>query len=340
MQLRIATVVLTMALFTIVAVSCANDQNEPSDDQLIVTTTTYPITYFTQRIGGERVAITQLIKPGVEAHDFEPAPSDVRAIIQSDLFIFNHPEFESWALDAATTSNADRAEDDPLTTVQTVDLEHHGEADEEHIETGENHGGQELNQSELPEASHEDHDADEDEHDHIDAHVWLNPIEAQEQVEAILSALNEANPAGSTTFNENADALILELKSLDDRISGHLGTCEFDRVVVSHLAYGHMAERYGFHQVGLAGLSPEFESGPSQIASVIQEIDELGIGYILQEPIIDDRLAQTVSAETGVELLTLHPLEVRTKDEAERDLSYFDIMNSNADALKMAMRCS
>ena len=111
-------------------------------------------------------------------------------------------------------------------------------------------------------------------------------------------------------------------------------------MVVSHLAFGHIAERYGFEQIGLAGLSPEFESGPSQIAQVIDRIDALGIKHILREPIVSDRLAESVAAETGATLLTLHPLEVRTSAEASEGLDYIDIMKSNAATLHTALGCN
>jgi zinc transport system substrate-binding protein len=60
----------------------------------------------------------------------------------------------------------------------------------------------------------------------------------------------------------------------------------------------------------------------------------------MQEPIVRNRLAETVAAETGAELLTLHPLEVRTSDQASNGIDYLEIMNSNADVLQTALRCS
>lgn len=309
MSKSIVLIVMALMLVAVMITGCESDLNEQTGDEISITTTTYPLTFLTERIGGNRVTVTQLVKPGVEAHDFEPAPSDVRAISNSKVFIYNHPEFETWALNAATASVSGATES--LVTVQTINLE----------AAGEDHGGQ------------ADHDHD------FDAHVWLNPIEAQEQADRILSALIEVDPEGSTNYTRNADALEIELRALDALTSEKLSSCELDSVVVSHLAFGHMAERYDFEQIGLAGLSPEFESGPAQLALVIEKIGELGISHILQEPIVSDRLAETVSAETGATLLTLHPLEVRTNDEASRGLTYIDIMKLNGNALKTALRC-
>ncbi len=301
--------VFLLTLLTVTVVACVSAPDVLPGDEITVVTTTYPLTYMAQRIGENRIVVNQLVKPGVEAHDFEPAPSDVLAISKSDVFIYNHPALEGWALNAATASES--GGNAPTMTVQTINLQ----------SAGEDHGGQAVDDS------------------NFDAHVWLNPLKAQEQASRILAALVSIDPDGSKIYIRNADALKVEFQAMDEIISEHINGCDLDSVVVSHLAFGHMAERYGFAQIGLAGLSPEFESGPAQIANVIDRMNELGIQHILQEPIVSNRLAETVAAETGAELLLLHPLEVRTKAEAEVGIDYFDIMKENAVSLRTALRC-
>ena len=311
---RPASAVLSAFVLLVIAVfaACGSEPDEPADGKITVVTTTYPLTFMARRIGGSRVSVVQLIKSGVEAHDFEPVPSNVRTIASADIFFYNHPAFEPWALAAATASGSRSGGTAQSNAIQTVILESEGE----------DHGSQEVN------------DAD------FDPHVWLNPLRAQEQAERIAAALVTADPDGSLEYVRNSDGLEAELRGLDELIARRLSDCALDTAVVSHLAYGHMAERYGFNQLGLAGLSPEFESGPSHIASVIRQIDELGIRYILQEPIASDRLAETVAAEAGVDILVMHPLAVRTFDEAKAGADYFSIMQANSEALAIALQCS
>ena len=311
---RPASAVLSAFVLLVIAVfaACGSEPDEPADGKITVVTTTYPLTFMARRIGGSRVSVVQLIKSGVEAHDFEPVPSNVRTIASADIFFYNHPAFEPWALAAATASGSRSGGTAQSNAIQTVILESEGE----------DHGSQEVN------------DAD------FDPHVWLNPLRAQEQAERIAAALVTDDPEGSLEYVRNSDGLEAELRGLDELIARRLSDCALDTAVVSHLAYGHMTERYGFNQLGLAGLSPEFESGPSHIASVIRQIDELGIRYILQEPIASDRLAETVAAEAGVDILIMHPLAVRTFDEAKAGADYFSIMQANSEVLAMALQCS
>ena len=289
-----------------VIVACDQQVQEPESGKLAVVTTTYPLTFLAQRIGGDRVSVVQLVKPGVEAHDFEPAPSDIRTIAGADVFLYNHPALEGWALAAASATDPG-----PASAIQSVSLESRGE----------DHGGQATDDA------------------NFDPHVWLNPLETHSQAQKITAALVTADPDGSAVYMRNGEDLEAELRELDELIAARLSSCALDTVVVSHLAYGHMAERYGFNQVGLAGLSPEFESGPSHIAGVITRIDDLGIRHILQEPIVNSRLAETVAAETGTDILVLHPLAVRTADEAQADEDYISIMKANSETLKIALQC-
>ncbi len=307
-----AVTLLSLVLFIpVLFAACDRTTDRPADGKVTVVTSTYPLTFLVQRIGGDRVSVVQLVKPGVEAHDFEPAPSDIRTIANADVFFYNHPAFEGWALAAATASGSGPGGGRGVTAVQTVILESGDEG----------RGGQGIDGASF------------------DPHVWLNPIAALEQGDKITAALVAADPDGSAEYVRNGEGLGAELRGLDDLIAAGLSNCALDTVVVSHLAFGHMAARYGFSQVGLAGLSPESESGPSHIASAIEQIGELGIRHILQEPIVDSRLAKTVADETGTDILLLHPLAVRTADEVRDGEDYVSIMKANAETLKIALQC-
>ena len=80
----------------------------PADGHVItVVTTIYPVTYFTQRIAGDRAEVVGVVPQGIEAHDFEPKPSDLRAIQDASVVVYDHPEFESWMADALKSAASD-----------------------------------------------------------------------------------------------------------------------------------------------------------------------------------------------------------------------------------------
>ena len=50
-----------------------------------------------QVVGGDRVAVTTLVGPDADAHEFQPKPGDAKTIVQSGLLVVNGLNFEPWA---------------------------------------------------------------------------------------------------------------------------------------------------------------------------------------------------------------------------------------------------
>lgn len=292
------TVTITAAVLLTVAVSCGGGSSATPGGgtptpppTLSVITTIYPVTYFAERIGGERVSVRSLVRPGVEAHDFEPTPGDIRVMSSADVLVYVDPGFEIWVDDAVNSLNND------LVVVRTGDLT----------------------------------DAD--------PHLWLNPVQAADQARRIEAGFVDADAIGASAYASNAEALVAEILELDREFTEVLRSCDLSHIVVSHEAFGHLADRYGLEQIALAGLSAEFESTPQRIAAVIDEMERLGISHILQEPILSDDLAKTVAAETGAALLPLHPLESLTQEQVDAGDTYFTVMRRNLESLNTALQC-
>ncbi len=64
---------------------------------LSITCSMYPVYDFARHITGDSSCVKLLMRPGVEPHDFEPSPLDVKALNDSDVFIFTGANMEHWA---------------------------------------------------------------------------------------------------------------------------------------------------------------------------------------------------------------------------------------------------
>ncbi len=64
--------------------------------KLSVVTSFYPLYEFTQRLGGDRVQLRNLVPAGAEPHDYEPTPQDIKALANANLMIYNGAGFEPW----------------------------------------------------------------------------------------------------------------------------------------------------------------------------------------------------------------------------------------------------
>lgn len=233
---------------------------------------------------------------------------------------------------------------------------HHHDEDE-----GEHHDedADEEGHHDEDEGEHHDEDADEEGHHHdedddhgdeahddhgdgesaLDPHMWLSPTLAALQVERIRDAVISADADNADGYRQRADELIAELNALEQEFAEGLAACKHDHFVTSHAAYGYLAAQYGLEQISVAGLSADVEPSPQRLAGVTDRVTELDLGHVLVEPVLSDRLAQTVARETGVELLTIHAIASVTDNELEAHGDYFGLMRDNLANLRIALAC-
>jgi ABC-type Zn uptake system ZnuABC Zn-binding protein ZnuA len=83
-------VILAAVIGAVLAGGCSQQQPAGSADGtkgriLRVVATTTQVADFARNVGGDRVQVTSLLKPNLDAHDYEPSPADVEAIAHADL---------------------------------------------------------------------------------------------------------------------------------------------------------------------------------------------------------------------------------------------------------------
>lgn len=65
-------------------------------DRPLVVASTTQVGDFTRTIGGGRVEVRTLLRANADPHEYEPRPSDVRAVSQADLVIRSGGDVDSW----------------------------------------------------------------------------------------------------------------------------------------------------------------------------------------------------------------------------------------------------
>jgi zinc transport system substrate-binding protein len=117
-----------------------------------------------------------------------------------------------------------------------------------------------------------------------------------------------------------------------------LADCTSTDLVTSHEAFGYLAARYGLHQVGISGLSPDAEPSPGAVAEVAAFVEEHDVRTIYYETLVSPAVAETVARETGAGTAVLDPLESLTDESAGDD--YLAVMRSNLQTLQRGQGCS
>ena len=101
---RIALRAACLLAFALAAAGCSGSDGSAGGGALRVVATTTQVADFARNVGGDRVQVTSLLKPGVDAHDYEPSPADIATIADADLVLQNGVGLEEWLDDTISSS--------------------------------------------------------------------------------------------------------------------------------------------------------------------------------------------------------------------------------------------
>jgi zinc transport system substrate-binding protein len=319
--------------------SCAAGSGDPSaadegsGGTLSVQASFYPLQYVTERVGGDLVQVESLTPAGAEPHDLELSPAAVDGLRTADAVVYLSG-FQPAVDDAVAQAAPEHALDAVHAGVEGEEAhsaEEHGAAEESH--TDEAHG------DEAPAGEQETEGAAGDDghgHDGEDPHFWLDPDRLAAVATEVAHELAEVDPDNAATYASNAEELATELAALDEEFTEGLATCERDTIVVSHDAYGYLADKYGLEQVGIAGLDPDTEPSPARLAEIGEVVEAEGVTTVFSESLVNPKVAETLAAEHGIETAVLDPVENQSDESAD----YQQVMRNNLQALRTALDCA
>ena len=318
----------------------------PQDDGRVkVAAGFYPLAYVAERVGGDHADVTNLTKPGTDAHDSEMSLQATATLAEADLVVLNggfQPEVDASAESNATGKVLDVADVLDLLPAEEHSHDHAHEGEGDHDEHGDDHGddhGDEDGDEDGHAHEEDGHDEDgHDGHDHgdTDPHFWLDPVRMATYAERLADELAGIDPEHADDYRASADELVDELTALDAEYTERLSGCAVNTVVVSHDAFGYL-RRYGLEFEPVAGLSPGAEPTPADLKHISEVIDDLGVTTVFTETLAPSKLTEQLAADAGVRTAVLDPVEGLTSDDEDAD--YLSLMRSNLDQLTKANRC-
>lgn len=280
------------------------------DDRLNVTASFYTIAHFIEKAGGDRVVVESITPPGVESHEFEPTPRDIKRASSARLFAFMGGGFDPWA--GRISPELQRQ------GVATLEL---------------------ANSFELIESGEEEGHGDGHEHGGKDPHIWLDPLLAVRMTGIIRDKLIGIDPANQDEYMESSEAFIKELERLDQAYRAGLSNCAKKDIVVAHDAFRYLGARYNLNITPISGITSGEEPSPRRLYEITRLVREKRIEYIFTEPLSSPAALEAVARETGAKTLVLNPIEGLTTDEAKAGKDYITLMRDNLENLRKALHC-
>ena len=257
----------------------------------------YPLQYVAQRVAGDQARVEVLTAPGGEPHDTSLSVRETALVAESDVLVV------AGGVQPAVDDAVDTAAEDGMVVDPT--------------ESG-------FATSEAPEIRPDD------------PHFWLDPLLMADLGDAVADALVEADPGHADTYRDHAADLRRDLQQVDRAYREGLAGCDRGTVVVSHDAFGYL-DRYGLEFAPIAGLSPEAEPTPADLARLQALIREEGITTVFSERLVSPRLSQSLADDLQIRTGVLDPIEGLS--EETRDEDYLSLMRANLAALRAANGC-
>lgn len=311
---KLIPLLLCLCLCLILSGCAAREAEEKDSSKLQIVCTNFPAYDFAREIAGNRAQIKLLIKPGAEVHSYEPAPKEIIAIQESDLFICNGGESEAWVESLVG---------------EDVNILRMMECVETVAESGEGIYAAE------DEHDHEHDDGEEE----LDEHVWTTPGNAAKICYALCDKLCEADPENANEYMLNYEVYNAKLMELDIEIRTTVLNGVRDTLVFAdRFPMRYFTREYGLkYYAAYPGCASQTEPSAKTVAFLIDHVREENIPAVLYMEFSNEKMADVICEDTGCKKLPFYSAHSVTAQQFEDGVTYLDLMRMNIETLKEAL---
>ena len=227
-----------------------------ADEKPNVVVTTGMIADVVSNIAEDLVNIKVLMGSGVDPHAYRQTRSDIVALANADLVLWNglylEAQMEEFLLELAN--------DRPVVAV--------AEKVPDNLLIGS------------------------DEYDgRYDPHLWMDPSIWSYLVLNVKDALIEILPEAKTRFTYNTENYLKEIEQLKNYTNRVLSSVpQKNRILLtSHDAFNYFGQAYGFNVIGIQGISTESEAGLQRMSELVDLIIDMNVQAVFIETSVSDR---------------------------------------------------
>ncbi|MEA3383085.1 MAG: zinc ABC transporter substrate-binding protein [Campylobacterota bacterium] len=236
---------------------------------------------FLKAIGGDKVNIALMVKPGNSPHTYEPKPSQMKDISAADIYFSIDVEFEHVWLERFQNQNRSMKIVDISKGIQKEAMSSHSHGDK--------------------------HNHDYHKKTKKDPHIWTSPNNVKKIVQNIYNELVKIDKKNKTYYKSNLDKFLKHIEKTDNEIKTILKDIPKDtKFMVFHPAWGYFATQYNLIQLAIEieGKSPK----PKDLAYILEEAKEENVKAIFTQPEFSDKIAKTIAKQLNIKVIKTSPL--------------------------------
>ncbi|MEE1219327.1 MAG: metal ABC transporter substrate-binding protein [Ruminococcus sp.] len=318
---KIVCLVIFLTLILSVFSGCNTEKNtQPNSDRLSIVTTIFPYYDFTVNIVGDKADVKLLLSPGAEPHDYDASPSDIVAIENCDIFIYNGGESDEW-VDGIIES----LENKSVKFIRMMD----------YIEPlcSDSHNHNEHNE-------HNHNERNEHLHEHeFDEHIWTSVNNAKKFVDVISENAQTCDINNAKLYLSNTEKYIAKLSALDDEFKSIMSHSQRDTIVLGdRFPLRYLANDYGIkYEAAFSGCNSETQPGISTITHLIDFVRDNNIPVVIYLDFSSGNIAKLLCEDSNAVSKKMWSCHNLTKSEFENGANYISLMKENTKVLREAL---
>lgn len=276
----------------------------PAPGKIRVVTTFAPMYVFTKNVTGDLAEVKNILKPGIEVHDYAFTPEDVELISSASLVIYNGMGLDDWALQAIRASGNKDIREVNLSTA--VDGSRSGVG---------NRGFPVERLVGNP-------------------HLWINPAYAISMVGRIRDQLMQADPRNREAYARNAEAYLGRLMALDGAIRTATRALVKPVYISEEPSLTYFSLEYDLEEAAVLSGQPDVSVTAKDLAKIMKLMRSRGINVVFKNLGSESATVLTLASDTGAQV---YEFDVYENGPLEID-GYEKAMKKNIETLKSAFR--
>ena len=289
--------IMFFAVYCLIFFGCTIKKE--NSEKIPVYASILPQKYFIERIGGNKVSIEVMVKPGQNPATYEPTPEQIIKLSNSMLFFTIGVPFEKQFIPIvkSTVKNIKLIDTSIGVKKRYLEEHSHGEGEDKEIHTG----GE-------------------------DPHIWLSPLAVKIQAKNILDSLLEIDSKNGEYYKENLEDFLLELDAIHKEIKADLDPFKGKTIFVFHPAFGYFTDEFGLNQESIE--TGGKEPSPATMMEIINHALEENIKVIFVQPEFSKKNGEAVANAIGAKVVELNPLSP----------DYFNNLRKIAEEIKKSLQ--
>ena len=263
--------------------ACGNTTQK--SEKAIITVTLEPLRYFTEAIAGENYQVVSMVPKGSSPESYDPTPQQLVNLSKSQAYFrIGHIGFEQAWMKKLEANCPDMKVYDTSKGIDLIRDKGHWHGDHFH------EGG-------------------------VEPHIWNSTQNALIIADNIYQALCELDSTHQADYKNRLDSLKQSIQQTDAETRKLLENAD-STFLIYHPALSYFARDYGLKQISIeeGGKEPS----PAQLKKLIETCRNKNVHTIFIQQEFDQRNAQLIAHELGIDIVSINPLSYDWTEEMLR----------------------